>query len=79
MITIFSECTVHCSLSSKAVDGGSMFTECTFCFKGYLILVCNLCFCSQVVVCAAIFRVLGQEVAELPLVATDKDCQGQVI
>lgn len=31
------------------------------------------------VVCAGIFRVFGQEVAELPLVATNTDCQGQVI
>lgn len=27
---------------------------------------------------AGIFRIFGQEVAELPLVATSTDCQGQV-
>ncbi len=28
---------------------------------------------------AGVFRIFGQEVAELPLVATDTDYQGQVI
>jgi hypothetical protein len=34
---------------------------------------------SQVVVSAGVFRVFGPEVAELPLVATDAEYQGQVI
>ncbi|KAH9660467.1 PHD-type domain-containing protein [Citrus sinensis] len=32
---------------------------------------------GQVVVSAGIFRIFGQELAELPLVATSNDCQGQ--
>lgn len=40
---------------------------------------CFVLFCRQEVVCAGIFRVFGQEVAELPLVATHKDWEGQVI
>ena len=35
--------------------------------------------CSKSVVSAGMFRIFGQEVAELPLVATDTDYQGQVI
>lgn len=35
-------------------------------------------FYSSVVVSAAIVRVFGEEVAELPLVATRSDCQGKV-
>lgn len=36
------------------------------------------CPCSTAVVSAGIFRVFGQEVAEIPLVATSNDCQGKV-
>ncbi|XVF46788.1 hypothetical protein PTKIN_Ptkin03bG0056400 [Pterospermum kingtungense] len=32
---------------------------------------------GQVVVSAGIFRIFGQEVAEIPLVATSTECQGQ--
>ena len=35
-------------------------------------------FCSESVVSAAMFRIYGTDVAELPLVATSADCQGQV-
>lgn len=35
--------------------------------------------CSQLVVSAGMFRIYGAEVAELPLVATSADYQGQVI
>ena len=35
--------------------------------------------CSGVIVSVGIFRVFGSELAELPLVATSRDCQGQVI
>lgn len=34
--------------------------------------------CSESVVSAGIFRIFGIEVAELPLVATDTNFQGQV-
>ena len=34
--------------------------------------------CSECVVSAGIFRIFGSEVAELPLVATDTNFQGQV-
>jgi len=40
---------------------------------------CASCFCSGVVVSAGIFRVFGSEMAELPLVATVTDFQGQVV
>lgn len=34
--------------------------------------------CSSTVVSAGIFRIFGEEVAELPLVATSSECQGLV-
>ncbi|XP_004506110.1 uncharacterized protein [Cicer arietinum] len=40
-------------------------------------MYCAVLTVNQVVVCAGIFRVFGQEVAELPLVATNTNCQGQ--
>lgn len=44
---------------------------------GYSILI-NFLLRSSSVVSAAIFRIFGQELAELPLVATSSDCQGKV-
>lgn len=43
-----------------------------------MIIVLIFFFCSRVVVSAGVFRIFGAEVAELPLVATITDCQGQV-
>ncbi|KAJ1397768.1 Zinc finger, PHD-type [Sesbania bispinosa] len=40
-------------------------------------MYCAVLTVNQVVVCAGAFRVFGQEVAELPLVATTTDSQGQ--
>ncbi|KAK0594744.1 hypothetical protein LWI29_000030 [Acer saccharum] len=41
-------------------------------------MYCAILTVNQVVVSAGIFRIFGEEVAELPLVATSKDSQGQV-
>ncbi|KAH9700303.1 PHD-type domain-containing protein [Citrus sinensis] len=40
-------------------------------------MYCAILTVNQVVVSAGIFRIFGQELAELPLVATSNDCQGQ--
>ncbi|KAK1575853.1 hypothetical protein Q3G72_008899 [Acer saccharum] len=40
-------------------------------------MYCAILTVNQVVVSAGIFRIFGEEVAELPLVATSKDSQGQ--
>uniref|UniRef100_A0A5B6ZWC6 PHD-type domain-containing protein n=1 Tax=Davidia involucrata TaxID=16924 RepID=A0A5B6ZWC6_DAVIN len=40
-------------------------------------MFCAILTVNSSVVCAGIIRVFGQEVAELPLVATSSDCQGQ--
>ncbi|XP_044505986.1 uncharacterized protein LOC123225790 [Mangifera indica] len=40
-------------------------------------MYCAILTVNQVVVSAGIFRVFGQELAELPLVATSLECQGQ--
>ncbi|KAJ0084226.1 hypothetical protein Patl1_30553 [Pistacia atlantica] len=40
-------------------------------------MYCAILTVNQVVVSAGIFRIFGQELAELPLVATSTECQGQ--
>ncbi|KAI4322336.1 hypothetical protein L6164_022041 [Bauhinia variegata] len=40
-------------------------------------MYCAVLTVNQLVVSAGLFRIFGQEVAELPLVATNTDCQGQ--
>ncbi|OMO90373.1 Zinc finger, PHD-type [Corchorus olitorius] len=40
-------------------------------------MYCAILTVNQVVVSAGIFRIFGQEVAEIPLVATSTECQGQ--
>ncbi|KAI4334319.1 hypothetical protein L6164_019029 [Bauhinia variegata] len=40
-------------------------------------MYCAVLTVNQLVVSAGLFRIFGQEVAELPLVATTTDCQGQ--
>ncbi|KAM7528022.1 hypothetical protein LguiB_031432 [Lonicera macranthoides] len=40
-------------------------------------MYCAILTVNSLVVSAGIFRIFGQEVAELPLVATSSDCQGQ--
>lgn len=50
----------------------TLHTDKVTCFDMYCLL------CSESVVSAAMFRIYGAEVAELPLVATSADCQGQV-
>lgn len=47
--------------------------------SSFLCCLFFFCLCSEVIVSVGIFRVFGSELAELPLVATSKDCQGQVI
>jgi hypothetical protein len=41
-------------------------------------MYCTMLAVDEVIVSVGIFRVFGSELAELPLVATSKDCQGQV-
>lgn len=43
-----------------------------------MILSCYVRHCSSCVVSAGILRVLGSDIAELPLVATSREHQGQV-
>lgn len=50
----------------------TLCTDKVTCFDMYYLI------CSESVVSAAMFRIYGAEVAELPLVATRADCQGQV-
>ncbi|KFK32359.1 hypothetical protein AALP_AA6G231300 [Arabis alpina] len=40
-------------------------------------MYCTLLTVDEVIVSVGIFRIFGSELAELPLVATSKDCQGQ--
>lgn len=54
-----------------------MISFSTFYFHFYVFEI-NHHFYSSLVVSAAIVRVFGDEVAELPLVATRSDCQGKV-
>jgi hypothetical protein len=50
-----------------------------FLYRNNLLFFLFILIFSQVVVSAGVFRVFGPEVAELPLVATDAEYQGQVI
>jgi len=55
-----------------------VYVGCNFGWNCYLQSI-FLLFCSGDIVCAGVFRVFGSEIAELPLVATTSDQQGQVI
>lgn len=79
----------------KKVKGPGTWWDVLCCINGQVRLLnefakfsctnCNLQYwalymlCSGVVVSAGIIRILGQELAELPLVATRSNKQGQVI
>jgi hypothetical protein len=67
----------------------SLLVQCCFCFcysfleslaLVILIVICLMVYCMHrsVVVSAGLLRIFGQEVAELPLVATSREHQGKV-
>ncbi|KAK3175548.1 hypothetical protein Dsin_033196 [Dipteronia sinensis] len=77
-VTIFHDCfdpiiesVSKTDLIPSMVYGRSLKTQD---FHG---MYCAILTVNQVVVSAGIFRIFGQEVAELPLVATSKDSQGK--
>lgn len=66
------------SISSKVGSGVCFVAYCVFRSK-HAYFLCISWFYRKVIACAGIFRVLGQEVAELPLVATTTKYQKRVI